>query len=277
MKRTIVNIVQAIPEFRGKKRIFRFLLNLIRQNERSIQVSTKSGIRYFLPNTIENISFELLVNGSYEPETVNFISAKLPPQATLLDIGANIGAISIPVAKMRPDVRIINVEASTRMFDFLTRNIRLNQLSNCLALHHAVADTNDQTVNFFSPEDKFGKGSMAPVFTQIGHHIRTITIDQIWEQYTDKSLHFIKIDIEGFEYFAFKGGEAVLCKNDAPDILFEFVDWAEEHASLPTGMAQQLLLDFGYRLYLINGHKSVLMNKPQRKGSAMIFATKHYV
>lgn len=273
----MIKLLQSIPDFKGKKRVSRILLNLFLKSNRSIKVDNTDGISYFLPNTIENISFEILVNGSYEPETIDFILSKLPPGAGMLDIGANIGAISIPVAKKRPDIQVINIEASARIFGFLLKNIELNNLKNCFALNKAVSDSDGELVNFFSPEDKFGKGSMAPVFTKIGQSVKTITIDRLCKQYPSRNIQFIKMDIEGFEYFAFKGGENLLCKEDAPDILFEFVDWAEEHAGLLAGKAQQLLLEYGYKLYSINRRKVVLMNKPQDKGSAMIFATKKHV
>ena len=53
------------------------------------------------------------------------------------------------------------------------------------------------------------------------------TIDTLVGQITGGNISVIKIDIEGFEFFAFKGGESILKRPDAPDIVFEFAGWAE--------------------------------------------------
>ena len=68
---------------------------------------------------------------------------------------------------------------------------------------------------------------MSPVFEKNGQLVNTITLSKLIEDYNIVDIGLIKVDVEGFEYFVFKGGEKYLKKNDAPDILFEFVDWAE--------------------------------------------------
>lgn len=118
------------------------------------------------------------------------------------------------------------------------------------------------------------KGSMAPVFEKTAQLVNTITLTKLID-YKAADIGMIKVDVEGFEYFVFKGGESILQKNDAPDILFEFVDWAEGLANVKAGDTQKLLLEYGYSLFVIE--KSKIINKltvPLEKGAAMIWATK---
>ena len=130
-------------------------------------------------------------------------------------------------------------------------------------------------VDFFSPKDKFGKGSMAPVFTTEAITIETITLDQLTNLNKGRSIDFIKVDVEGFEGMAFKGGSEVLSGSHAPAILFEFVDWAEQLAGETPGNAQGLLLNYGYKLYLFDhGKIGTQLKNPVTKGSYMIFGTK---
>jgi len=104
--------------------------------------------------------------------------------------------------------------------------------------------------------------------------VTTTTIDQIAAELGYKKVGFIKIDIEGFEYFAFKGGQYLLRSEDAPDIIFEFVDWAEEKAGLKKGSAQEILKEYGYQLYVLEKHELIPLIGTVAKGGKSLFATK---
>jgi hypothetical protein len=84
----------------------------------------------------------------------------------------------------------------------------------------------------------------------------------------------IKIDIEGFEYFAFQGGKKLLQSQHAPDIILEFVFWAEEQADVEMGAAQRLLQEWGYNLFLMEGNKLIPLEAPLIEGGGLIFASK---
>jgi hypothetical protein len=87
------------------------------------------------------------------------------------------------------------------------------------------------------------------------------------------------MDVEGFEYAVLKGAATLLTSDDAPDVLFEFGDWAESQAiSGNTGKAQELLMNYGYKLYRLKGNmKPQLIDLPITDGAAMIFATKKQI
>jgi len=229
---------------------------------------------YLIPNLKENIGFEIYINGIYEQETIDFILTRLSGTGgVFLDIGANIGAITIPVCKQLENLQVICVEAAPWVSKYLKHNIQLNELKNVQVLDNAISDRDGDSVMFYSPHEKFGKGSMAPVFTEEGTTVKTTTIDAIALSLNAR-VRLIKIDVEGFEYKAFCGGAEVLKNKDAPDILFEFVDWAEELAGMNPGSAQQLLLSYGYSLFIMQNKKLRKTTKPETKGSFMFFATK---
>ena len=88
----------------------------------------------------------------------------------------------------------------------------------------------------------------------------------------------IKIDVEGYEYHVFKGAAELLNKKDAPDVIFEFVDWAEEAAKgVDIGASQRILIEMGYRIYHFKG--TGLMEEVKgimQKGFFMLYATKKF-
>ena len=268
-------LLRSIPPFKGKQRLARFLLSPKIRAGKEITVLGKFGCIYKLPNIKENIGFEILINGIYEIETISFICKRVNRSGIVLDVGANIGAISIPVCKQRQDIQMIGLEAAPWVFEYLKLNVETNNVSNIRLINKAISDRSGIEVEFFSPKDKFGKGSLAPVFTEESVKVETITLDELSDAYKNRSIDFIKVDVEGFEALAFRGGGRLLSRPEAPDILFEFVDWAEELAGEKPGNAQLLLLNYGYDLYLFeHGKIGDRLETPLIKGGYLIFATK---
>ena len=272
----IGRLLRSLPDFKGKRRLMRYLYSKTVETGSDISLSGRLGIRYLLPNLKESISFDIFTNGIYEPETNSFLNNRIPKQGIFLDLGANIGSITLPLIKQRPDLKVFCVEAAPWIFKYLETNIQANHDGqNVVLINKALLDRNGETLSFYSPSDQFGKGSLSPVFTNEAIQVISITLEELVKQYQLTHVDMIKIDIEGYEYFAFKGAGNLLSKANAPDILFEFVDWAEDRAGIPKGKAQQFLLDNGYKLFRVTENGSLQnQDKIVVSGSEMLFATK---
>jgi len=59
----------------------------------------------------------------------NFIE-KIKKNATVVDLGAGCGIISLLLARKFDDIKVVAVEVEPSLFDFLKKNIQLNQLDN---------------------------------------------------------------------------------------------------------------------------------------------------
>lgn len=272
----IEKYLRKLPPFKGKQRIVKYLFRDLISKAKDLIIYGVYDCSYKVPNLKENIGFELFANGIYEKETISFIVNRLPANAIFFDIGANIGAIALPVCKRRTDIQALAIEASSNVFSYLKFNFENNKVNNCRLLNNAVSEKAGEIVNFFSPDEKYGKGSMAAVFTDKGESVETVTLESVLSEFEFDKIDLIKIDVEGFEYLVFKGGERILKRNNAPDILFEFVDWAEKLANgRKPGDAQELLIRYGYLLWEFesNGKLTPIIS-PISQGSIMIFATK---
>jgi len=89
------------------------------------QVSRR-GLRWEL-DLQEGIDFSIWLIGSFEPETVRCYQRLIRPGDVVLDIGANIGAHTLPLAQaVGPAGRVIAFEPTDFAFAKLTRNTALN-------------------------------------------------------------------------------------------------------------------------------------------------------
>lgn len=270
------NILRYFPNFRGKHRLSRLLFKNVIKSSTDLKITGKYGCKYLLPNIKENVAFDIYINGIYEPETFEILNENIPQGGVLLDLGANIGAVTIPLCKKRPDIRVVCVEAAPWVYSYLKENIKANQLEKQVSIYNlALFDKDDETLMFTSPKERFGEGTLS--LKQQGLDtipVKSVRVDTLLEQIGISHVDFIKIDIEGFEYFAFLGAVKLLTSEDAPDVLFEFGDWAERNADLKLGSAQEKLIDYGYKLYLKDNGTTQPLNSIITEDHYMIYASK---
>jgi FkbM family methyltransferase len=261
-------LFNSLPNFKGKLRLARLFVS--NQKERR-KFTTNRGVIYSVPNLIENVGFELYVNGIYERETIDYICRNLPLNGVFFDVGANIGSICIEVAKLRPDVNVYAFEAAPSVYCFLDENIKQNKLSNINYYNLAVHENGGVKLPFYSPKGLNGKGSFSPVFTDEAVLVDTVNLDNFLD-FNQLCPDFIKIDVEGYEYLVLKSLLKFLMEQTKCKVLFEFGDWTDEAAGFEIGIAQDLLLKLNYQL--IDFSTSQPISTSLRNGSAMIIAVK---
>src|SRR5690348_5373118 len=85
-------------KMRGKTRLAKLLLSKSARN-RTIVVRDRSCNTLLVPNALDPIGFYLWIDGVYEPETLQILEKHATPESIFVDIGANIGAFTVPMAK----------------------------------------------------------------------------------------------------------------------------------------------------------------------------------
>ena len=135
------------------------------------------------------------------------------PGGNFLDIGAHIGSITALVRRHVRDVKISAIEADTGKFENLRARFPECQFINC-----AVGESAGEA-KFYRFPDRSGFNTL--VASDASGAVETIvevrTLDDL---FPDQVFDVIKIDIEGAELGAFKGGEAMIAKS-RPTVMFE--------------------------------------------------------
>jgi FkbM family methyltransferase len=130
--------------------------------------------------------------------------------STVLEVGANIGAHTVPIAQWAgPSGRVIAFEPQRIVYQTLCANIALNSLLNVHCVQQAVGSEPGSIVVphlNYQAENNFGGLSLGG-FTN-GERVPLATIDSLQLQSCD----FIKLDVEGMEREAILGGRATLEK-----------------------------------------------------------------
>ena len=218
----------------------------------------------------------IFANGVYEPDTVEAILRRIPREGVYLDVGANIGAIALPVARQRPDVRVICIEADAGMATILRRNVADNALPNVTVVECLAGPCSKEAVRFYTaPLSKFGMGSIGPQFDLPPVLLRQVALDDLLDDMGIRHVDVMKIDVEGSELGVLQGLTRRLTGSASLKILFEFSDWAEERIEgQAPGVAQAFLHSLDYRIFHLGrrGETGALVGQPLSTGSAMLLS-----
>ena len=241
----------------GKARLARRLLGSCLE-ARDVRIDGRYGMKLVTPSLREPVGFYLLVDGVYEAEVLDFALGRLGRGAVVVDVGANIGAFTLPVAsRIAPAGCVIAIEASPRVFPYLRQNVILNELSNVDLVQCAAYNCDRRTVPFYdAPVDRFGKGSLGSHFHADRISVPARTLDDLLNEKRIGRVDLIKVDVEGSEAAVFQGAEKLLTGDRPPVVVFEFCDWAEESVlGEQAGYAQRLLNDWGYSIWRLRDVK----------------------
>ena len=175
---------------------------------------------------IERIRFGS-TDRSYEPELIQRITSELNknPQPMLLDIGTNIGLISLGIIQKNQKVRIFGFEPSPIPFKTFSTTIFANQLEGRISLSPVALSDKTGFVHFSTHggRDSSGDGIMDTKRsgnTAENIEVKTITLDQWWNEEKNPPITHMKIDVEGAELLVLKGGASFL-KECRPKIFLE--------------------------------------------------------
>lgn len=151
--------------------------------------------------------------GIFESDTVATIREFLRPDSTYLDIGANLGLLSLPFLAT-PGLEIHSFEPEPSTFQFLGQthsaarnpNWHLHELA--LGKEPGVAEFHhgDPTDAAYAGLRDTGRSGAASHTTKV----TVATLDELWDDWGKPAVSVIKIDVEGGELDVFAGGRDLI-------------------------------------------------------------------
>lgn len=140
------------------------------------------------------------------------IVAQLPDKPVVVDAGANIGLVSVPVAQAIKDRGgvVHSFEVQRMLFYALCGTAALNDLENLFVMNMALGAEPGQlcvpAIDYAKDQD-FGLCSLTGQREGMaGEPVKVTTIDSL----ALNRLDFLKIDVEGMEIEVLKGAEATI-------------------------------------------------------------------
>jgi FkbM family methyltransferase len=223
----------------------------------------------------EGIDFSIFLLGAFEPKTQELYCKILKDsnQAVVIDIGANIGSHTLPLAQLvyPKGGQVIAFEPTIWAIEKLKKNLELNpSLKNGVLVEHAmvVQDTTvnpDQKQSIYSgwPLQNNKKNHLHPVHGGQLHDIgeaKMIQLDDYVNKFSLSNITLIKIDVDGHEPQVISGGWRTIDKFK-PDILME---WSPHLFQNQPGVMETIIdrfLDLNYNLFHADTFKKLTLEK----------------
>lgn len=147
--------------------------------------------------TMRHMKEQVFDMDEYGLRTMNFV-----PGDIIVDIGANVGCVSIYLAKKYPFLKIYAYEAHPTNYDNLVANIALNNVTNIVPHNLAVFSRDNEEVRITLNPNNTGSSSLLKINPngKDTASVRTISLDTIIETYGISRIKFLKLDCEGSEF-----------------------------------------------------------------------------
>lgn len=274
MKKTLFRILNFFPNFLGKiginkrtpgaLKLYNFLYKSfwpyknIEEVQGSKMYVNPKGASVSLRVALENYAN----NKIHEKTTTELFKKTIKEGDIIADLGANVGYFTLLAAKLTGEKgRVFSFEPEPHNYNYLKKNIEINNYNHASAFQKAVSDRNGRTklyicdydpghhtINSYSGIDAYSRGRKTE---EKKIDIDTITLDSFLEGKTNK-VDVIKMDVEGAEMLALSGMDKILKSNKNIKMFIEFFPLLIENmGSSPKEFIHRLLKNYNFSIFVI--------------------------
>jgi FkbM family methyltransferase len=201
------------------------------------------GMQIVVPASLESITtYVLLEQETWFEKEMTFVARWLRPGMTAIDIGANLGVYSLPMARLvGPEGQVFAYEPSTETRRLLALSKEMNGAGNLHIIAAALSDREREGHLTFAASSELNTlDDSGP-----GESVRITSLEAEQKTRNWGIIDFIKIDAEGEEERILAGAGAFFA-NRSPLVMFEVKAGDKQNEKLPAAF---IAMGFGlYRL-----------------------------
>tara|TARA_B100000508_G_C11465832_1_gene282434 strand:+ start:15982 stop:16872 length:891 start_codon:yes stop_codon:yes gene_type:complete len=211
---------------------------------------------YIDPVKDKGVENTLYFTGTYEMGTLDVIDRFLPEEGTFIDVGANIGLMSLYAAlKTGDDGRVIAFEPNIETYKIAEHNISINSFEDKIQLIKKGLGSKSETKKLYD-NWSINRGAASLVKNSDeaqGSEIEITKLDKIID---GRLVDLVKIDVEGYELEVLKGATSLL-KRDHPPVLIVECTEETEHQDYSRSDLYNFIQDTQprYKFYKLKGTK----------------------
>ncbi|OHA70172.1 MAG: hypothetical protein A3F15_00330 [Candidatus Wildermuthbacteria bacterium RIFCSPHIGHO2_12_FULL_40_12] len=213
---------------------------------------------YNMRRTLEDYASNLV----HEKATTDLFKKTVKNGDVVVDLGANIGYFSLLASRLTGSQgKVFSFEPEPKNYNYLKKNIELNNYNHAQPFQKAVSDKNGTTKLFIcdydtghhtiNKQDGIQAYSRGRIVKERSIDIETVALDNFLKERTNR-VDVIKMDVEGAEMLALSGMDRVLKDNKDIKMIVEFFPLLiEKMGSDPKEFIRRLIQDYGFSIYII--------------------------
>lgn len=211
------------------------------------------------------ISLDLLLCGIREPHSIERLFLRLGKEDIFYDVGANLGYYTVIVAKRVN--KVVSFEPFSKSFELLKKNVELNNLHNVKLFKFGLGERTEDKILYVPAKKNWASfyNDLWPKSVKDKELARLFSLDNFVESFKEvPPPTWIKMDIEGYEYFLIKGAIKTI-KRYRPRFLMEVYPKILGRDRLKELI--KILLDLGYNIddYVLDTQKAPIFKTLDKK------------
>ncbi len=222
-----------------------------------VSTTTRDGARFQcrLPDMIQTY---LYLFGIWEPDLTAFITSRLRPGDTFVDVGANIGYHTLLAAKkLAGEGRVVAIESSPKIFRLLGESLAENGSPSVVrAVNRAASDAVGELSLYEGPEQNIGLSTTVPSRGLPSEgRVAAAPLGDLLLPEEMETARLVKIDVEGAEVAVLSGMNVFLGR--CPQVVEVAVElspsWWTDRSLSPQEVLQPLI-ETGFNVYEIDNN-----------------------
>lgn len=201
--------------------------------------------KFYMPDIETDIIIHTIRNGNvYEEAIINEFATYVRPDSVALDLGANIGQMTVALTKLCK--KVYAVEPDQLMVEILYKNLELNEVDNYEIIPKASWDRSGQLLPFPEPDlnkyHSLGSFGIVPS-AESNRLVPSLALDDLGLN----DVSFIKVDVQGSDLKSMQGlRETILrCK---PAIIFEHEVGLDAEFNTSFAEYEEFINSIGYKI-----------------------------
>jgi FkbM family methyltransferase len=224
----------------------------------------------------DNLQKRLYLVGAYESLTLRALRSLVRPGDIVLDVGANIGAIALPIARnLLGSGRVIAVEAAVETAAQLRSHVVDNGLDDRVQVVQTALS--DRIGSARLRRGDFGAGDVGTLTLEgeeqlHGDPVPLTTGDELRQRLGVERFDVLKIDVEGHEMAVLAGLSQTFAERPPRVVLLEVVAENQARAGGSATALVDRMHELGYRGHAVR-HRGVVPLTPTFSGNVIFLRT----
>jgi FkbM family methyltransferase len=217
---------------------------------------TRNNIKFEV-DLSEGIDFSLFLFGNYQKHVTKSKLLQLPADATIIDIGANLGAMTLQFAQIASKGKVYSFEPALPTLVKLQRNLQLNpELASHVVVVNSFASSKSAQnpgIKAYSSWKLTGEKGVNVHPEHLGIALSTegvgsVSLDDFSKSEQLNRIDFIKIDTDGHEFEVLNGAKNLIAKF-RPRIIFEISQYIMKERGIDFSFYSNYFKEANYKMH----------------------------